>query len=210
MDYTLENLIMILRSRLQDEEYDEDSLKTFLNQAQDEILGEEKYPFMERVDTYFADEKGEISLPLGYAATTHIFARKDEQPRHELLFIAPDDFFENTEAKSMVYTKYGNIIFYRINGNTDNDGYEITHLYLANPRPMVEDDDKPAIPAEFMEALLLGALYRAEQRRDNFDYAQIYQNQMEQLLVNMKLRYGPGNLSASNRAKLPFGGNYNG
>ena len=59
-----------------------------------------------------------------------------------------------------------------------------------------------------MEALVLGALARAEEIRDNFDYAQLYRNQQDQILTNMKLRLGPGNLTAENRAKLPFGGSY--
>jgi hypothetical protein len=49
---------------------------------------------------------------------------------------------------------------------------------------------------------------RAEEVRDNFDYSQLYRNQQDQILTNMKLRYGPGNLSAKNRAELPYFGGY--
>ena len=55
-----------------------------------------------------------------------------------------------------------------------------------------------------MEALILGALARAEEVRDNYDYAQLYRNQQDQILTNMKLRYGPGNLSVKNVARLPY------
>ena len=114
----------------------------------------------------------------------------------------------------MVWTTYGNTIFYRLYKTEDGscpfncDGFKITHLYLIEPKPLVDDKDKSPIPDQYIEALILGALYRAEQQRDNFDYAQIYQNQQDQILTNMKLRYGPGNLGVANRAKLPYFGGY--
>lgn len=215
MDYTLGTLKGILKKRLQDEEFDEDALTLFLNQAQSEILGEDKYPFMQKIDRYQALPEGELSLPFAYAGTFHIFANKDGEPRQELHYISPEEFFNNTQAHTMVWTKYGDSIFYRLYISTEKnkcpfsfDGFEILHLYLIEPKPLAKDTDKSPIPAQYIEALVLGALSRCEQLRDNFDYAQIYRNQQDQILTNMKLRYGPGNLSADNRAKLPYFGGY--
>lgn len=209
MDYTLSNLKDILRRRLQDEEFDGTNLTIFLNESLNEILGEDKYPFMQRIDKYTADSHGEVSLPPAYAGTFYIYANKDKEPRQELKYIEPELFFDNTKRHSLVYTVFANTLFYRIYKDTDGDGFNITHLYLINPRPLVNDTDKPPIPDQYMEALILGAMSRAEEIRDNFDFAQIYRNQQEQLLTNMKLRYGPGNLTAKNRSRLPFfGGAY--
>ena len=210
MNYTLGNLKDILRRRLQDQEFDDTTLTMFINEAQSEILGEDKYPFMQRIDEYIADDKGEISLPPGYAGTFYIFAKKPKQPRRDLRYVAPKDFFEKEKTPTMVYTTYANTLFYRIYkaDDTEFDGFKITHLYLEDPLPLVNDTDISPIPPQYIEALVLGALYRAEQYRDNFDYAQIYQNQQDQILTNMKLRFGPGNLSAGNRAELPFFGGY--
>lgn len=209
MDYTLEKLVSILRKRLQDEEFDGALLTQFLNDSLNEILGEDKYPFMQRIDSYIADFKGEINLPLGYAGTFHIFACKDNEPRRELKFIAPQDFFNNTDRHTMCWTTYANTLFYRIYDDSKNDGFTIEHLYLINPRPLVKDKDFTPIPPQYIEVLILGALARAEEVRDNFDYSQLYRNQQDQLLTNMKLRFGPGNLTAQNTARLHFGGNYN-
>lgn len=207
-NYTLETLKTILRKRLQDEEYDGDTLTIFLNNSLNEILGEDKYPFMQRIDKYTADEKGEISLPPFYGGTFYIYAKKEKEPRQKLEYIAPEEYFENTKRHTFVYTVFSNTLFYRLRKDTDNEGFEITHLYLANPLPLKKDSDITPIPAQYMEALILGALARAEEVRDNYDYAQIYRNQQDQLLTNMKLRYGPGNLTAENRAKLPYFGGY--
>ncbi len=208
MDYTLESLKNILRKRLQDEEFDGDTLTIFLNESMNEILGEDKYPFMQRVDHYVADAKGEIDLPPYYAGTFFIYAQKENEPRQEIEYISPEEYFENTRRHTFVYTIFGNTLLYRLRRDTDGDGFEVTHLYLINPLPLKKDTDRPPIPDQYMEALILGAMARAEEIRDNFDFAQIYRNQQDQILTNMKLRYGPGNLSAKNRAKLPYFGGY--
>ena len=214
MDYTLETLKDILRKRLQDQEFDGDTLTIFLNQSLNEILGEDKYPFMQRIDEYYVDEvDGEISLPPGYGGTFFLYAKKPKQPREELKFISPDEFFHKNKAEQMVYTSYGGTLYYRLRQGPHGedclcDDYKIVHLYLENPLPLKKDSDRTPIPPEYIEALILGALSRAEQLRDNFDYAQIYQNQQDTILTNMKLRYGPGNLTAQNTAKLPYFGGY--
>lgn len=208
MDYTLENLIGILRKRLQDEEFDAETLRIFLNESLNEILGEDKYPFMQRIDHYTADEKGEISLPLGYAGTFYIYAKKEHEPRQKLEYIAPEEYFENTKRHTFVYTIFANTIFYRLRNDPDDTGFDITHLYLANPLPLVKDTDITPIPPQYIEALVLGAMVRAEEIRDNFDFAQIYRNEQDQILTNMKVRYSTGNLTAESRAKLPYFGGY--
>lgn len=208
MDYTLENLIGILRKRLQDEEFDAETLRIFLNESLNEILGEDKYPFMQRIDHYTADEKGEISLPLGYAGTFYIYAKKEHEPREKLKYISPEEYFENTKRHTFVYTIFSNTIFYRLRNDPDDTGFDITHLYLANPLPLVKDTDRTPIPPQYIEALILGAMVRAEEIRDNFDFAQIYRNEQDQILTNMKVRYSTGNLTAESRAKLPYFGGY--
>lgn len=213
MDYTLGTLKGILRKRLHDEEFDGDTLTIFLNDSLNEILGEDKYPFMQRIDKYTAEPHGEINLPLGYGGTFYLYAQKPTQDREELRFITPEEFFDRTKTRSMVYTTFANTLFYRLRigqhgEDCSCDDYTITHLYLENPLPLKNDKDRTPIPPQYIETLVLGALYRAEQLRDNFDFAQLYQNKQDELLTNMKLRYGPGNLTAQNTAKLPYFGGY--
>ena len=63
MTSTLENLIAILRRRLKDQEFDEDSCKEYINDSQHEILMDGKWPFLERIDVYDTTPDGIISLP---------------------------------------------------------------------------------------------------------------------------------------------------
>ena len=208
MDYTLETLKNILRRRLQDEEFDGDTLTIFLNDTLNEILGEDKYPFMQRIGEYTADSEGEEFLPPYYAGTFYIYAKQCKEPEQKLEYVSPDEFFKGGKRLTFVYTIFANKLFYRIRKDPKDAGFSVKHLYLENPRPLTKDTDVPPIPPQYMEALILGALARAEEVRDNYDYAQLYRNQQDQLLTNMKLRYGPGNLTAENRAKLPYFGGY--
>jgi hypothetical protein len=210
MDYTLENLIEILRKRLQDEEFDSNLLTIFLNESMNEILGEDKYPFMQRIDKYTAEDHGDISLPPDYAGTFFIYAKQGKEPRQEVEYIEPELFFEDTKKHTFTYTVFANTMFYRLREDPEEIGFDVTHLYLTNPRPLVNPTDRPPIPPQYMEALILGAMARAEQIRDNFDFAQIYENKQDQILTNLKVRYSTGNLTAENRARLPLnGGLYN-
>ena len=126
-------------------------------------------------------------------------------PKEDFFALAKDD-----SRKNYKYTIFGNQLFYGL-PNIENDKtptgddkfYELSLYYLAKPRAMVSETDKPLIPAEFGEILVLGALVRCEQRRDNFDYAGIYEAKMDELVTNMKLRYCPRQLTNANRAKLP-------
>ena len=205
-NYTLETLKNTLRKRLQDEEFDGDTLTIFLNDSLNEILGEDKYPFMQRLVEYTADSHGEAPLPPYYAGTFYLYAKKCKEPRHQLEYISPEEFFENTKHHTFVYTVFANRLYWRIYKDSDDEGFTVTHLYLENPRPLVNDTDVTPIPPQYIEALVLGALARAEEIRDNYDYAQLYRNQQDTILTNMKLRYGPGNLSAKNQARLPYFG----
>ena len=210
MDYTLENLIEILRKRLQDEEFDQNILSIFLNESMNEILGEDKYPFMQRIDKYTAESYGELSLPPDYAGTYYIYAKQGKNPREEVKYLPPEIFFEDTKKHTFTYTVFANTMFYRLREDPEEIGFDVTHLYLANPRPLVNATDRPPFPPQYMEALVLGAMARAEQLRDNFDFAQLYENKQDQLLTNLKVRYSTGNLTAENRAMLPLdGGLYN-
>ena len=209
MNYTLADLIAIIKRRLKDEDFDEDLLKDFINQTQNDILGGNKYKFLERVDGPFEiAESGELSLPPGYQTTVQIFAKDASGFSRPLEYLPIDDFLKDT-AKFWCYAVYGPNILYRlpapnVDQNDEAQLYRCFHLYLAKPLPMVKDTDRPIIPAEFIEAIIFGAMSRAEQSRDNFDYAQIYENKMDDIIVNMNLRYGPRQTSAENRSRLPY------
>lgn len=210
-NYNLGGLIARIKTKLDDQEYPEETITQFLNDAYFDVLGDEEYQFLEQI--YKAATQGSDILPLpSNFQSLFTLVAKDEHGLMPLEYMPKEDFFalaKDDSRKNYKYTIFGNQLFYGL-PNIENDKtptgddkfYELSLYYLAKPRAMASETDKPLIPAEFGEILVLGALVRCEQRRDNFDYAGIYEAKMDELVTNMKLRYCPRQLTNANRAKL--------
>ena len=211
-NYNLGGLIARIKTKLDDQEFPDETITQFLNDAYFDVLGDEEYQFLEQI--YKAATQGSDILPLpSNFQSLFTLVAKGEQGLMPLEYMPKEDFFalaKDDSRKNYKYTIFGNQLFYGL-PNIENDKtptgddkfYELSLYYLAKPRAMVSETDKPLIPAEFGEILVLGALVRCEQRRDNFDYAGIYEAKMDELVTNMKLRYCPRQLTNANRAKLP-------
>lgn len=211
-NYNLGGLIARIKTKLDDQEFPDETITQFLNDAYFDLLGDEEYQFLEQI--YKAATQGSDILPLpSNFQSLFTLVAKDEHGLMPLEYMPKEDFFalaKDDSRKNYKYTIFGNQLFYGLpniendkTSNGDDKFYELSLYYLAKPRAMVSETDKPLIPAEFGEILVLGALVRCEQRRDNFDYAGIYEAKMDELVTNMKLRYCPRQLTNANRAKLP-------
>lgn len=211
-NYNLSGLIDRLKVRLDDEEYADDTLTQFLNDALFDALGEAHYQFLEKIYTAFTQEPGVLPLPPDFQTVINFTAKVDNN-LWPFRYMAYDDFFDRERGsgvKNYRFTIFGGQLFYDVPNVSDDeyeDGeekfYEVKLYYLAKPKPLANPTDVPIIPYEFGEILVMGALARAERLRDNFDYAAIYENKYDELVTNMKLRYCPRQLSGENRAKLP-------
>lgn len=206
MSVTLAQLVQKVKTRLKDPEFSDDEIIGFLNDAQFEVLGESPYEFLEKIDSFDESDHGELDLPRDYQITRRITAVKDHMG-HAVDFIGPREFFDDNPVRTWVYTVYGNRLYYKLPRKDDGCccGYTIRHLYLAKPKEMESLEDRPVIPYEYSEILVLGALFRAEQTRDNYDFDAIQERRYEQLVENMKMRYGQRQLDGGARAVLPYG-----
>lgn len=213
-NYTFLNLVKRVKTRLNDEEFSDDVIREFLNEAQFEILGEDKHTFLEKVDEFdVSPSETELDLPRDYQSTFMIFAVDKDGNKNQLDYVPYEDFFDSKSPNK--YTIFGTKVLYRLMDNSDNSKcwksrLTIQHLYLVKPTEMIEDDDEPVLPYEYSEALIYLALSRAERLRDNFDYAQIYENKAETLITNLKTRYGMRQMKLKNRTRLPLNLRYGG
>jgi hypothetical protein len=198
MDYNLKSLVKRVKDALNDAEFSDDLIKQYLNDAQNEVLGESKYSFMRKIDEDSVRGIDAVMLPLDHQATENVIVRQ-EATRREL------DYVPTGEAGHFTYSIFGNDLVVRVPHVPKPRGsWYIKHYYLAKPLPMIDDEDVPHIPEEFGEILVLGALVRAEKRRDNFDFAADYANAQRSLVENMRLRYATRNASFGSRARLPI------
>lgn len=210
-NYNLASLVDRVQARLKDADFSTIDIAQFLNDAYFEIVGETHYQFLERKYETTAMEGGEVTLPYDYQTLIH-FTAKNNLGLRKLIYKPSREFFDAEDGSvrnSYNYTVFGDKLLFDLpkveeKENETPDFYNLSIYYLAKPLKMTADEDKPLIPSEYAEILVLDALARCERLRDNFDYAQIYENKVDDMLINMKERYCPRQLDDGNRAKLPL------
>ena len=210
-DYNLGNLVEIVKDELQDESYDDNRIIRYINNTYFELFGEVPYSFFEKTFKYETIDSGEMELPKDFQSVLKIVVEKDEM-KMPLKYLDPEKYFGAYEAQKVYrYTIIGNEVHYYLpdtfncdhNNQVPDEFYTIKLYYLAKPVKLVNSTDKPLLPSEYQDILILGAKAQAERRRGNFDFAQIYDNQKAELLTNLAMRYGPRQLSGENRAYAP-------
>lgn len=210
-DYNLGTLVEDVKDELQDESYDENRIIRYINQTYFEVFGEVPYSFFEKTYKYQTIDSGELQVPDDFQSVIRIVIEKQKM-KMPLKYMKPRDYFAAIVGEKVYcYTQIGNQIHfylpkgYECDGNDDepDDFYTVKLYYEAKPVKLVNPTDVPLIPSEYGEILVLGALVRAERRRGNYDFAQIYDNHKNELITNMAMRYGPRQLEGGNRALPP-------
>ena len=211
-DYNLSTLVADVKDELQDESYDDNRIKRYINQTYLETFGEVPYSFFEKTYEYETIDSGELETPKDFQTMERLVVEKGGM-KWPLKYVAPREYFAAYEGmKTYLYTVIGNVVHYylpkincdEVNDNDPDDYYTLKMFYIAKPVKLENDTDRPLIPSEYGEILVLGAVARAERRRGNYDYAQIYDNRKAELLTNMALRYGPRQFDGGNRIQTPF------
>ena len=193
-NYNCAFLIKQIKDRINDQEFSDDVICSLLNSVQFEVLGEDKYQFLEKIHEYESIGSGELILPIDYQSTFQVLL--DGQ---KLRYISKDIFFENPNPGC--YTIYANKLFAR--SFNDESPAVLQHFYLAKPYYMGPDDE-PIIPYEFMDVLIYGTLTLIERNRDNYDFAEMWHRHQDELILNMKKRYGMRQQGVSGRAYPHF------
>lgn len=210
-DYNLGTLVSEIQDELQDESYSESRIIRYINQTYFEVFGEVPYNFFEKTYKYETIDSGEMQVPNDFQSVIRIVVERDKM-KMPLKYLAPQKYFAAYEGEKVYrYTQIGNMIHFYLpkdfecDGNDDepDDFYTLKLYYEAKPAKLANNTDVPLIPSEYGEILVLGALVRAERRRGNYDFAQIYDNHKNELITNMAMRYGPRNLDVENRALPP-------
>lgn len=75
--------------------------------------------------------------------------------------------------------------------NNSDQIYTLKSKYLRVPTELVNDSDVPALPVTFSEILVLAGYKRALEHDDDFDQAQVIQQQIDTKLIDMELILKP-------------------
>ena len=112
-NYNLGGLIARIKTKLDDQEFDTDTITQFLNDAYFDVVGDEEYQFLEKI--YKAATQGSDILPLprNYQSLFTLTAKNERgvlpleyMPKEEFFALAKDD-----SRKNYKYTIFGNQLF---------------------------------------------------------------------------------------------------
>ena len=210
-NYNLQALVAQVKDELQDESYNDARIIRYINQTYFEVFGELPYSFFEKVYKYETIDSGQMQLPNDFESMIKVVVELDKM-KMPLRYLEPSKYFRAYEGEKVYrYTVIGNEVHFKLpddfncDGNDEelDDFYTLKLYYLAKPTKLTQSTDVPLIPSEYGEILILGALVRAERRRGNYDFAQIFENHKNELITNMAMRYGPRQLDGENRAVPP-------
>lgn len=198
MTYQRSTLADKVKRRLKDGAFSDSDINDYLNDIQNEVVGADEYPFLEAIDTdTLSVGDKEYTLPTDYQVSI-LFEVSDPAninntldltyvPYRQLLAKQPNALIATAQYAPCKYTLFANRLIFDV---PVDKAYTVKLYYLKKPTQMTADTDVPVIPEEFSEIYVLGALERAEESRDNYDFAAIHSNKKTELIENLRLRYG--------------------
>lgn len=183
----------VMIDKLDDEDYEPEIIDNFLNDAQRDIFNQFELPFMEKI--FIGDVPAGasiIKLPddvsrVEMHAMTGVQNFFQMKLEYRDFFMRFADAMNNTPHAPNYWTEYaGNIL---LDAPTDKE-YKLYTYYYKTPNTMAQDTDKPDIPEEFTELLILGALRRVHDRNEDMDLSTQVENQYQAQLQEMVTRFG--------------------
>lgn len=212
MAYTLLDLRSRVRSKIKDTSYSSDTVDGFINDAIVEIA--DLYPW-----TYFQKVvSGDLTVD------EHTYEQQsDHQITTRLVLIHPtntDSFWDITKyrmtsdaffdvypapenldsAQPHNWTEYGDQLYFDCPADL---AYTLKQYYQKLPTELSADADIPELPQNFREAIVLGASYRCEEERQNFDIAAVLQNRFNDRVSDLIMRLANDTLAGPDTVVMP-------
>lgn len=208
MAYNLGTVRGRIEQKLDDTSFGVSKLNQFINDGQRDILNAYRFPFMEREAAVNAIPTSETlqNLPTDIQSPLSLRIYTPIGYANELAYIEYEDFdraFPNpnlTGATTPAAWRYFNktIQIYPV----PNDTYNLRLKYIKEPTELTLDADVPEVPESFSELLVLAGYRRALEHNDDFDQAQVIQQQIDILNEKMVERYAR-NQSSPHIMRLP-------
>ena len=114
-------------------------------------------------------------------------------------FPAPDNL---SNSQPYYWTEYGNQIYFNCPADL---AYTLRQYYQKIPTELSDDADVPELPQNFREAIVLGASYRCEEERDNYDIAAVLQNRFNDRVSDLIMRFANDTMTGPDTIVMPGG-----
>lgn len=199
MSYQTSDIVTLVQQRVRDPGYSSTEIKQYLNDTQNDVFNEYRLPFMETTQTYTvtigdSDITHGSGLPTNYTQAidlTNTYAANENVIPYktttdiDTLYPDPDDTTINTTGPPKYWYFYAETIkLFPV----PNKAYTLTLRYYKKPTLLSADASVPDIPSQFQELLVLGAAYRVQQVKDNYDIAAILQNKYDEILQKLVMQ----------------------
>lgn len=212
MAYNLLDLRSRVRIKIKDSSYAAATIDGFINDAIVEIADLYPWKYFQKinsdaltVDSNTYDQPSDhqtttkIVLLHPTTTTTHWDITKYRKPWEEFfdIYPAPDTL---DSSQPIYWTEYGTKIYF----NCPSDlAYLIRHYYQKVPDELAADEGVPELPRNFREAIVLGASYRCEEERDNYDIAAILQNRFNDRTSDLITRLANDTMTSPDTVVMP-------
>lgn len=217
MAYNLLDLRSRVRTKIHDSAYSGDTIDGYINDAIAEIA--DLYPwvyFQKLVSgsltvgdyTYEqqSDHQSTTKMVLIHPTDSNNFLdiTKYRLPWQQFFdaFPAPDNL---TNARPLYWTEYGDQVYFHCPVDL---AYTLRQFYQKIPTTLVNDTDVPELPIDFRESIVLGASYRVEEERENYDIAMVQQNRFSTRTGVLMSRFANDTMTGPDTVVSPTGRAY--
>lgn len=213
MAYNLLGLRSLVRTKIKDSSYSASTIDGYIDDAILEIAGLYIFKQFSKIDTSGSLVIGSSTYdnPADHETTSRlILVHPTDSTRWWNITKYrknPDDFFDIypaadtlSNSQPIYWTEYGNKIYFNCPSNL---AYHVRQHYQRIPTELSADGDVPDLPRTFRESIMLGASYRCEEERDNYDIAAIIQNRFNDKTSDLITRFANDTLVGPDTVIMP-------
>lgn len=212
MSYNLLDLRARVRTKIKDSSYVAATIDGYINDAIVEIADLYPWVYFQKVvsgaltvdeHTYEQQPDHQTTTKLillhPTITTTHWDVTRYRKPWEEFFdtWPAPDTL---DSSQPLYWTEYGNQIYFNCPADL---AYSIRQFYQKIPTELSADADIPELPQNFREAIVLGASYRCEEERDNYDIAAVLQNRFGDRTSDLIMRFANDTMTGPDTVVMP-------
>lgn len=214
MAYNLLDLRTRVRTKIKDSSYSAATIDGFIYDAIVEIADLYTWSYFQAIDTSaLVIDDNTHPLPDNHQSTTKLILLHPTNPTSHWDITryrrSWEEFFDIypaadtlTSSQPIYWTEYGGTLYFNCPSNL---AYQLRHYYQKTPTELTDNDDVPELPQNFREAIVLGASYRCEEERDNYDIAGVLQNRFNDKVSDLIMRLANDTMTGPDVVVMPTG-----